>query len=1177
MHKVTAGKQLRGASGSANRAPLVAAVGLVLVWSWLLPPAPALAQPEAETPAEAPVALAADTITAAEIEDRRKQAEAATDLPDEVKKKVVDLYRAAHEQLQQAEQLAAQAAQYKADADDIQARVARLRQQLDALQQGPPQPPAPQPPLSELERQLAAKDLQLKELKALLVKLEGEAVARAGRRKEVRGHLLAAPQRLRELKQQLEAPPPADEPPALSQARRTELLARRQLLQQQLPALHNELAKYDAEEAADLTRLKRDLLAQKIARTQKEFDLLNVAVQRRRDREAKEAVWQAQAEAFHAQPLLKSYAEENQQLAETAQALSEKIGQAEKQLNSARARLEELERQLAQTKKKVENVGLTGAIGLMLRKQRTQLPNVSVRRSNVAQRQQLIDDTQLALFEYDDERSELSTPEPVVREIVNSIETNLAGADREQLEEATREVVQRKREYLDTLIRSCGTYFDTLVELDTTERQLIKLTEEYQNYVDERVLWIRSAKPLHVDFRPDESDRQLLHPAAWREVALGLGRDVIDAPLVYVLAALMLVLGLRGAAWCRRDIAAMSQLARRSSCHEFLPTFRAAFYTMCLALPGPTLLLFLAWRTKQLADANPLAVGIATGLWATALAWLLVSLTRHTCRPRGLAESHFEWPDSSTRRLRSQLRVLHWIGLPVVLVAVTLAAADPEHGQDVAERLGFLLGMAVLAVFALGVLSPRRGIFTEYMAFHPGGWVERLKYVWCWIGVGVPLGLAALSATGFHYTAWHLAYRLFVTGALLLVLVVVRAMLLRLLLVARRRLAIEEARRRRAENSEAAAEGQAMLNPQQLVAAEEQRADFKTQTAQSRRLVAAGMIAATLIGAWCIWSDVIPALGFLDRWPLWTTTVTAYEPAAAGDGETAAAARETVMTVTLADVGLALIIAVVTFVAASNVPGLMEMALLQRLPLDNSVRYAITSLASYAIVMVGVVAGCKIIGLQWSQVQWLATALTFGLAFGLQEMFANFIAGLIILFERPIRVGDIVTVDDTTGVVSRIRIRATTITNWDRKEFIVPNKEFITGKLLNWTLSDQVNRITINVGVAYGSNTKLVHELLLKAAGDHPLILENPPSLATFEGFGDSCLNFCLRTFLPSMENRLPVIHDLHTAIDESFRAAGIEIAFPQRDLHIRSISASLSGLTDAGPKEPAQHQSEAA
>ncbi len=194
-------------------------------------------------------------------------------------------------------------------------------------------------------------------------------------------------------------------------------------------------------------------------------------------------------------------------------------------------------------------------------------------------------------------------------------------------------------------------------------------------------------------------------------------------------------------------------------------------------------------------------------------------------------------------------------------------------------------------------------------------------------------------------------------------------------------------------------------------------------------------------------------------------------------------------------------------------------------------------------------------------------------------MFANFVAGLIILFERPVRVGDIVTVDDVTGVVSRVRIRATTITNWDRKEFVVPNKEFITGKVLNWTLSDQVNRVVINVGVAYGSETEQARNLLLNIAQDHPLLMKDPPPQATFEGFGDSSLNLVLRAYLPGFENRLNVIHELHTAIHEQFTAAGLEIPFPQRDLHVRSIDPrcrlSLTPLTTAPSVAPAPTGSE--
>jgi len=197
----------------------------------------------------------------------------------------------------------------------------------------------------------------------------------------------------------------------------------------------------------------------------------------------------------------------------------------------------------------------------------------------------------------------------------------------------------------------------------------------------------------------------------------------------------------------------------------------------------------------------------------------------------------------------------------------------------------------------------------------------------------------------------------------------------------------------------------------------------------------------------------------------------------------------------------------------------------------------------------------------------------------LQEIFANFVSGLIILFERPVRVGDIVTVDEVTGVISRIHMRATTITNWDRKEFIVPNKDFITGRLLNWTLSDQVNRVVINVSVVYGSDTRLAQEILLRLAREHPLVLDDPPPAAGLEEFGTSSLNFVLRCYLPTLENRLTVIHDLHVGIDRALREAGIEIAFPQQDVHIRSVETlmPLFGQDTRRKAEPDEHSRQVA
>jgi potassium efflux system protein len=173
----------------------------------------------------------------------------------------------------------------------------------------------------------------------------------------------------------------------------------------------------------------------------------------------------------------------------------------------------------------------------------------------------------------------------------------------------------------------------------------------------------------------------------------------------------------------------------------------------------------------------------------------------------------------------------------------------------------------------------------------------------------------------------------------------------------------------------------------------------------------------------------------------------------------------------------------------------------------------------------------------------------------LQEIFANFVSGLIILFERPIRVGDTVTVGTVSGTVTRIRMRATTITDWDWKELIVPNKEFITGQLVNWTLSDPVLRLRLPVGIAYGSDTKKATEVLMRVAKDDPVVLNDPPPLVVFHGFGDSTLDFELRVFIPSIDHFIKLRHHLNMAIDSAFRKAGIEIAFPQRDIHIRSVT----------------------
>jgi potassium efflux system protein len=293
----------------------------------------------------------------------------------------------------------------------------------------------------------------------------------------------------------------------------------------------------------------------------------------------------------------------------------------------------------------------------------------------------------------------------------------------------------------------------------------------------------------------------------------------------------------------------------------------------------------------------------------------------------------------------------------------------------------------------------------------------------------------------------------------------------------------------------------------------------------------------------------------LDTVELWTATESVTVESTAADGTRVFETEDRAVPFTLGSLLVALLVAFMTLVLVRNLPGLLEISLFRRLGTSTGERYAYTTIAKYAVTVVGGVLAFNAIGIGWANIQWLVAAVGLGLGFGLQEIFANFVAGLIILFERPIRVGDTVTVGEISGTVTKIRIRATWITAFDRKELVVPNKEFVTSQLVNWSLTDPILRVDIPIGIAYGSDTELAMRELHAVAKANPYVLADPHPDVLFLGFGDSALDFELRVYSPDIEHRIVIQHGIHLAIYKAFREAGIEIAFPQRDIHIRSAA----------------------
>jgi potassium efflux system protein len=579
---------------------------------------------------------------------------------------------------------------------------------------------------------------------------------------------------------------------------------------------------------------------------------------------------------------------------------------------------------------------------------------------------------------------------------------------------------------------------------------------------------------------------------------------------------------------------------------RYWPTLEALLLAAVLAAAWPVAIAFFGRQLVTTQGVSDLGMALGLGLQYAALLLWVSSFTRQVCRSQGLGESHFQWSALNMRLIRRHLSWLTWLGLPVVVLVAVAERYQDGQWLDSLGRLGFVGAMLLLAAFMHALLGSKEHLFRESMACRPDGWLSR-SYLPCrLLAVCLPLALAILAAIGFHYSAQQLAFRFLSMVAMVLGLALTHALLARWFLIKRRRRALEQLRQRQTQEADAASSS---LSPP----LQHDRQDLSSLHEQLRYLLRYAVTVLFFVGSWMIWADVLPALKILDSRVLWWSTVEVAEMHESADGTLVRQKIEQDVPTTLRHALFAVLLLIATFIFGRHLPALLEVTLLERLPLDRGARHAISVIFRYGLALTGVAWACRTMSITWTSVQWLAAGMTVGLGFGLQEIFANFVSGLILLFERPIRVGDVITLGDVTGTVTNIRIRATTVTDWDRKELIVPNKDLVTGRLLNWTLSDTLNRITLRVGLAYDSDTTRARDCILAVAQQHPSVLAEPAPLVTFESFGESTLNFVLRCYVGSMDSRLATIHDLHTAVHHRLQEEGIEIAFPQRVVSVRS------------------------
>ncbi len=282
--------------------------------------------------------------------------------------------------------------------------------------------------------------------------------------------------------------------------------------------------------------------------------------------------------------------------------------------------------------------------------------------------------------------------------------------------------------------------------------------------------------------------------------------------------------------------------------------------------------------------------------------------------------------------------------------------------------------------------------------------------------------------------------------------------------------------------------------------------------------------------------------------------------------------------ITIGHLVTAALILYAAFVLSWTLQALMMEKVLSRRQMDDGARLSIVRLMHYALVLVGFLIALSALGFELKNVTIIGGALGVGIGFGMQAIVSNFVSGLILLFERPIKVGDVIQLSDgQQGRVLHLGLRATTVQTFDRAEIVVPNSDLIANQVTNWTLGDRGMRLAIPVGVAYGSDVETVMCELLAAAMENEKVLKDPKPMVLFLNFGDSSLDFQLRAWIADFGERRIIQSDLIRDIDRRFRSEGIEIPFPQRDLHLRSVDGEAAeGLKDE-LKLPAEAQTAAA
>ncbi|BDH47460.1 miniconductance mechanosensitive channel MscM [Salmonella enterica subsp. enterica serovar Choleraesuis] len=906
-----------------------------------------------------------------------------------------------------------------------------------------------------------------------------------------------------------------------------------------------ELAQLSASNRQELARLRATLAQKQSENLDAWLQVLRNQLNNQRQREAEQALQTTEelAEKTGAMPAeIEAQFRVNRQLSELLNQQAQRMDLVTSQQRQAARQTLQVRQALTTLREQSQWLGVSNVLGEALRAQVARLPDMP-------KPQQL--DTELAQLRVQRLRNEdLLNKQGQLR--------NMRLPDGRALTSEQSSILEAQlttqRELLNSLLQGGDTLTLELTRLKVANGQLEEALKEVNEATHRYLFWTADVSPLSLSWPLDimRDLRRLLSLDTISQLGKATMMMLTSRQTLLPLFGALILVGFSISS--RRHFSAFLQRSAervgKVTQDRFSLTLRNVFWSILVALPLPVLWATLGYGLQE-AWPYPLAVAVGDGVRATVPLLWAVMIGATFARPNGLFSAHFGWPRH--RVARAMRYYMMCVGFIVPLI-MALNMFDNLNDREFSASLGRLCFILICGAVILVTISLKRAGIPLYLDGNGSGDNMVNRMLWNMM-IGAPVIAIIAAAVGYLATSQALLARLDTSVAIWFVLLIVYHIIRRWMFIQRRRIAFDRARQKRADMLAQRAKGESESSHQESAPdIEDAVIDLDAISVQSLRLVRSLLMLIALISVIVLWSEIHSAFSFLENIKLWDVTSTVQ-------------GVESLEPISLGAVLIAILVFIITLQLVRNLPALLELALLQHLSLTPGTGYAITTITKYLLMLFGGLIGFSMIGIEWSKLQWLVAALSVGLGFGLQEIFANFISGLIILFERPIRIGDTVTIRDLTGSISKINTRATTISDWDRKEIIVPNKAFITEQFINWSLSDSVTRVVLTIPAPAEANSEETTEVLLTAARRCSLVLDTPEPEAYLVDLQQGVQIFELRVYAAEMGHRMPLRHELHQLILEGFQQHGIDMPFPPFQMRLESLNGRQQGRTLSSPR----------